>query len=102
MSVNSIIERDKLEKWVDRSSKAFSRESLRGARHMIWDAIIEVIFTYWNSCVIENDELELITNGGRDIKVVKKELENKPNISCEVIKYLNSKNFRVEIARGKI
>ena len=87
---------------MDKSSKEFSRESLRGARHMILDAIIEVIFTYWNSCVIENGELELITNGGRDIKVVKKELENKPNISCEVIKYLNFNHFRVEITRGKI
>ena len=101
MSVNSITERDKLEKQVDKSRKEFNKEYLRGARNMIWDAMIELIFTYWNSCVIENYELDLITNGGRYIKVVKKELENKPNISCEVIKYLNSKNFIFEIARGK-
>lgn len=57
---------------------------------MIWDSIIDMIFTYWDSFILEKYEIELIIIGNKYGVVVKKELENKLDTTREVIKFLNS------------
>ena len=42
---------------------------------MIWDSIIEVIFTFWESFTLANDGLKLVTTGNKDIAAIRKELE---------------------------
>ena len=42
---------------------------------MIWDSIIEVIFTFWESFTLDNDELKLVTTGHKYIAAIRKELE---------------------------
>jgi hypothetical protein len=65
---------------------------LIGARHLLWDKIVEEITKIWDYIIIMDEESGLARKVDKDIKVAFQELGNRPETTTKIIKLLNSKS----------
>jgi hypothetical protein len=67
------------------------RPTMKGAKHIIWDDIANTIFKNWFYFTLVQDEIDLIIVVLKDIKGTTNELENKPDLVVDIIKFLNNR-----------
>lgn len=83
-------------------NRATRKSSLKVEKHVIWDQITTLITYKWAHFSLMGDALGLIKSTQKNIVWVTSELENNPNITNEIIKFLknrtreNIKYFNVE------
>jgi hypothetical protein len=67
------------------------RPIMKGDKHIIWDDIANTILKNWFYFTLVQDEIDLITVVLKDIKGTTNELENKPYLAVDIIKFLNNR-----------
>jgi hypothetical protein len=63
----------------------------KASKHVIWDNISTQVSNNWSQFSLIGDELELLTSAKKDITRTTNELENKPDLANEIIKFLNNR-----------
>jgi len=72
--------------------KVTGKLALKGAKHKIWETIATTIFKNLSHFSLFQDEFEMITIIFKDIKRKTYELENKPELSNNIISFLNNRS----------
>jgi chromosome segregation ATPase len=72
-------------------TKVIGKSTLKETKHVIWDSISTLISDNWSHFSLIGDELELLTSTKKDITKTTNELENKPDLANDIIKFLNNR-----------
>jgi uncharacterized phage infection (PIP) family protein YhgE len=80
--------------------KLFGKPYLIGARHIIWDEIINEVSKIWDYFKIIDDEILLTDEVDDTLKKSFKELGTRPQVATQIIKFLNSNSSEVLIRKG--
>jgi chromosome segregation ATPase len=72
-------------------TKLSGKPYLMGARHLIWDKIMEHVNKMWKCFIIMEEEANLVKKVEKDIAKVEQELGDKPQVANKIIRVLNSK-----------
>jgi hypothetical protein len=72
-------------------ARVIRRPSMKVDKHIIWDDIANTILKNWFYFTLVQDEIDLITVVVKDIKGIKNELENKLDLTTNIIKFLNNR-----------
>jgi hypothetical protein len=81
-------------------NKLSGKPYLIGARHIIWDEIIDEVGKIWNYFKIIDDEIQLTDEADDTIKKSFQELGTRPQVATRVIKFLNSNTSEVLKTKG--
>jgi hypothetical protein len=83
--------KEKLQEEYDTLKNKLSGKSyLMGARHIVWDKIIEQVNKMWKCFIIMEEEASLVKKVEIDITKAEKELGDKPQAANKIIRNLNS------------
>jgi hypothetical protein len=81
-------------------NKLSGKPYLIGARHIIWDEIIDEVGKIWDFFKIIDDEILLTDEADDTIKKAFQELGTRPQVATRVIKFLNSNSSEVLKSKG--
>jgi hypothetical protein len=91
----------KMQKEIDQlSDKLSGKPYLIGARHVIWDEIINEVTKLWDFFKIIDDEIQLTDEIDEVLKKAFVELGSRPQVATQVIRFLNSNSSEVLKSKG--